>query len=43
MRILALERSVVHKLITFDIIPLVPYPGFERLFAADSGTTGDDH
>jgi hypothetical protein len=24
---------VANKLIAFDLIPLVPYPGFERLFA----------
>ena len=26
---------VKEGLITFDIIPLIPYPGFSRLFAAD--------
>jgi len=26
---------VREKLITFDIIPLVPYPGFSRLFAEE--------
>jgi len=30
---------VRHGLITFELIPLIPYPGFARLFA-ESGSTG---
>ena len=32
--ILSLLPFVKNKLIHFDIIPLKPYPGFERLFAS---------
>jgi hypothetical protein len=34
--VLATLPLVKEGLITFDLIPLVPYPGFARLFAADA-------
>ena len=49
MKILASEREtpgttdeqfVENGLISFDLIPLVPYPGFERLFALPGGNPG---
>jgi muconolactone delta-isomerase len=30
---------VQHKLITFEVIPLIPYPGISRLFVPEQGST----
>lgn len=41
---LATLPLVKEGLITFDIIPLAPYPGFARLFGDDGGARRDiDH
>jgi hypothetical protein len=36
-RVLDSLPLVQHGLISFDLIPLVPYPGFERLFGTPRG------
>jgi hypothetical protein len=36
-RVLESLPLVANHLISFDVIPLVPYTGFERLFALSSG------
>lgn len=36
---LATLPFVANRLISFELIPLAPYPGFERLFAIDPTTT----
>lgn len=40
-RILDSLPLVEHELIRFEIVPLAPYTGFERLFADHPGLTGD--
>jgi hypothetical protein len=41
-RVLESLPLVAHGLISFEVIPLIPYPGFERLFALTHGNRAAD-